>query len=153
MLAPHRRDLFLLPPALPVAVSAMPTAQARSLGTIQFPTSASSPDAQARFERGIAALHSFWYPVALEEFRAARRLEPGFAVAIWGEAMAHNHPVWGDPQETDAARQVLAQLPDGPVPGITTRACPGRWGKAVRTKPSRPWPGRRPPSAAAWPPP
>jgi hypothetical protein len=80
------------------------------LGSVRFPTSARSQEAQAHFLRGVAALHSFWYPVALEEFRAAIRIEPGFAMGYWGEAMAHNHPVWGDPQDTEAARQVLARL-------------------------------------------
>jgi tetratricopeptide (TPR) repeat protein len=86
-------------------------AQDPGLGAIAFPTSAQAPEAQAHFVRGVAALHSFWYSVALEEFRAAAQIEPGFAMAYWGEAMAHNHPVWGDPQDTDAARQVLARLP------------------------------------------
>ena len=85
-------------------------AQDLRLGAMAFPTSAQSPEAQEHFVRGVAALHSFWYPVALEEFRAAAQIEPGFAMAYWGEAMAHNHPVWGDPQETDAARQILARL-------------------------------------------
>jgi hypothetical protein len=26
--------------------------------------------------------------------------------------MAHNHPIWGDPQETDAAREVLEKIKD-----------------------------------------
>jgi tetratricopeptide (TPR) repeat protein len=86
-------------------------AQAAGLGRVEFPTSARSPEAQQRFLRGVAALHSFWYPVALEEFRAAARIEPGFAMAYWGEAMAHNHPVWGDPQDTEAGRQVLGKIP------------------------------------------
>ena len=96
-----------------LAVPARASAQERDgLGAIEFPTSARSREAQAHFVRGVAALHSFWYPVALEEFRAAARVEPGFAMAYWGEAMAHNHPAWGDPQETDAARQVLARMKD-----------------------------------------
>jgi tetratricopeptide (TPR) repeat protein len=86
-------------------------AEAAGLGRVEFPTSARSPEAQARFLRGVAALHSFWYPVALEEFRAAARIEPGFAMAYWGEAMAHIHPIWGDPQDTEAGRQVLAKIP------------------------------------------
>ena len=91
-------------------------AQGSRLGSVQFPTSAQSQEAQAHFERGVAALHSFWYPVALEEFRAATRIEPDFAMGYWGEAMIHNHPVWGDPQDTDAAREVLARLPAAPAP-------------------------------------
>jgi tetratricopeptide (TPR) repeat protein len=86
-------------------------AQESRLGVVEFPTSARSQEAQARFVRGVAALHSFWYPEALEEFRAAIRIEPGFAMGYWGEAMAHNHPVWGDSQDTDAAREVVARLP------------------------------------------
>jgi tetratricopeptide (TPR) repeat protein len=91
-------------------------AQGSRLGSVQFPTSAQSEEAQAHFLRGVAALHSFWYPVALEEFRAATRIEPDFAMGYWGEAMAHNHPVWGDPQDTDAAREVLGRLPAAPAP-------------------------------------
>jgi hypothetical protein len=37
-------------------------------------------------------------------------------MGYWGEAMAHNHPVWGDPQDTEAARQVLDRLPAAPAP-------------------------------------
>jgi tetratricopeptide (TPR) repeat protein len=90
-------------------------AQGSRLGSVRFPTSARSPEAQAHFLRGVAALHSFWYPVALEEFRTATRVEPDFALGYWGEAMAHNHPVWGDPQDTEAARQVLARMPATPA--------------------------------------
>jgi hypothetical protein len=106
---------FLVISVLEATAAAMLTIASRAqdarLGTVQFPTSAKSHEAQARFQHGVAALHSFWYPVALEEFRAAARIESGFAMAYWGEAMAHNHPIWGDPQETEAARQVLSRLP------------------------------------------
>jgi tetratricopeptide (TPR) repeat protein len=94
-------------------------AQEPRLGTVTFPTSARSPEAQAHFLRGVAALHSFWYPVALAEFQAATAIEPGFMMGYWGEAMAHNHPVWGDPQETDAARKVLEKIRE--TPNLTPR--------------------------------
>jgi hypothetical protein len=87
------------------------SAQLGKLGTVDFPTSGSA-QAQAHFLRGVAALHSFWYEVALEEFRASTRIEPDFMMGYWGEAMAHNHPIWGDPQETEAARKVLANIRD-----------------------------------------
>ncbi|WP_454062362.1 hypothetical protein [Candidatus Nitrospira salsa] len=89
------------------------------LGTVNFPTSARSREAQWHFLRGVAALHSFWYPVALDEFRAATRLEPDFMMGYWGEAMTHNHPVWNDPQETEAARNVIAKIEN--LPHITPR--------------------------------
>jgi len=76
------------------------------LGAVNFPTSCSQP-AQVRFLRGVAALHSFWYPVALDEFRESTKIDPDCMMGYWGEAMAHNHPTWGDPQETVAAREAL----------------------------------------------
>ena len=87
------------------------SAQLDKPGTVDFPTSGSA-QAQAHFLRGVAALHSFWYEVALEEFRESTRIEPDFMMGYWGEAMAHNHPIWGDPQETEAARKVLANVRD-----------------------------------------
>jgi hypothetical protein len=87
------------------------SAQLGKLGTVDFPTSGSAK-AQAHFLRGVAALHSFWYEVALEEFRESTKIEPDFVMGYWGEAMAHNHPIWGDPQETEAARKVLANIRD-----------------------------------------
>ncbi|MGH9843412.1 MAG: hypothetical protein ACREEM_32140 [Blastocatellia bacterium] len=83
------------------------------LGLVDFPTSC-SPQAQAHFLRGVAALHSFWYPVALDEFRESTRIEPDCMMGYWGEAMVHNHPIWGDPQETEAARKVLERIKDTP---------------------------------------
>lgn len=82
------------------------------LGSVAFPTSATNPKAQALFERGVAALHSFWYEEAASSFRAARELEPSFAMAYWGEAMTHNHPIWME-QDRDAARGILNALPTG----------------------------------------
>lgn len=78
------------------------------LGSISFPTSATGP-AQAQLERGVAALHSFWYPEAEAAFRAAREADPGFAMAYWGEAMTHNHPIWNQVELSDA-RAVLEML-------------------------------------------
>ena len=83
---------------------------AADLGSVAFPTSATNPKAQALFERGLAALHSFWYDEAAEAFRAARELEPSFAMAYWGEALTHNHPIWME-QDRDAALAILAKLP------------------------------------------
>jgi tetratricopeptide (TPR) repeat protein len=85
------------------------TPLASDLGTISFPTSATNPAAQRHFITGVLWLHSFGYEDALEEFRAARRLEPGFAMAAWGEAMCHNQPVWHT-QDADAGRRALARL-------------------------------------------
>jgi len=85
----------------------------RVLGKIDFPTSAKDPEAQAAFIRGMLLLHLFEYPFAAEEFIAAQQIEPEFAMAYWGEAMTHNHPIW-DEQDMAAAREVLLKLGAAP---------------------------------------
>lgn len=92
------------------------------LGRIDFATSG-SPAAQARFLRGALLLHSFEYDDAAEEFRQAQKLEPGFAMAYWGEAMTCNHPLWME-RDRDAARKVLEGL--GPAPDARQARAPTR---------------------------
>jgi len=81
----------------------------RVLGEIDFPTSASSPEAQQAFIRGMLLLHLFEYPFAREEFLRAQQVEPDFAMAYWGEAMTFNHPIWGQ-QDLEAGRSALRKL-------------------------------------------
>ncbi len=98
---------------LVVAVFALNVrAQESKLGRVEFPTSGSEK-AQVHFMRGLGALHSFWYEEALEAFRESTKIEPDFAMGYWGEAMAHNHPLWSE-QDLEAARQVLAKIKETP---------------------------------------
>lgn len=98
--------------AIALLLSAAPgaVAQGTKLGSIEFPTSGTG-QAQEHFLRGVAAMHSFWYEEALEEFRAATKADPSFAMGYWGEAMAHNHPIWQE-QDTEAGRAALAKIKD-----------------------------------------
>src|SRR5437879_4317582 len=94
------------------------SAQAPRLGTIDFPTSG-APAARAPFIRGVLLLHSFEYGDAARAFREAQRLDSGFALAYWGEAMTYTHPVWNE-QDGNAARAALqrpAPCPAGPGGG------------------------------------
>ena len=84
--------------------------RAGALGQVDFPTSGAK-EAQAHFLRGVAALHSFWYEEALEAFRESTKADPDFMMGYWGEAMAHDHPLWNE-QDTEAARKVLANIRD-----------------------------------------
>src|SRR3989449_10682759 len=43
---------------------------AEALGRVVFPVSC-TPEAQTRFERAVALLHSFWYEMAADTFREA----------------------------------------------------------------------------------
>ena len=83
-------------------------AQAPELGETEFPNSGAA-DAQESFLRGLLLLHSFEYEDAREAFGEARRTDPDFVMAYWGEAMSHNHPIWFT-QNTKAARGVLEAL-------------------------------------------
>jgi tetratricopeptide (TPR) repeat protein len=87
-------------------------AQQSQLGRVEFPTSG-SPQAQAHFIRGLAALHSFWYEEAAEAFREATKVDPDFMMGYWGEAMTLNHPLWSE-QDLTAARAVIAKIKDTP---------------------------------------
>lgn len=65
--------------------------------------------AQEAFHRGLAALHNFEYDYAAEAFQEAQESDPDFAMAYWGEAMTHNHPVWQQ-QDYDTAIEILNRL-------------------------------------------
>lgn len=99
-----------LPLLLPVTTGA---AQTAGLGTVSFPNSGARR-AQPAFLRGVALLHSFVYEEAAESFREAQRLDPDFAMAVWGEALTYDHPLWGS-QDSAAARAALARLGETPA--------------------------------------
>jgi tetratricopeptide (TPR) repeat protein len=86
-----------------------PAAATRVLGSISFPTSTQSAEAQAAFIQGMLLLHLFEYPFARDQFLLSQKLDAGFAMAYWGEAMTFNHPIW-DEQELQAGRDVLMKL-------------------------------------------
>ncbi len=79
-----------------------------SLGAVSFPNSGSAK-AQAAFLRGVAWLHSFGYEDAIEAFREAQRIDQGFAMAYWGEALAFSQPLWFH-EEPESARAALRKL-------------------------------------------
>ena len=100
--------LAFLACALPAAAQPAPDLE---LGETTFPNSG-APEAQEPFLRGVLLLHSFEYDDAREAFQEARRIEPDFGMAAWGEAMTHNHPVW-QRQDREAALAALESLGAG----------------------------------------
>lgn len=103
--------LALLSVALPIGVIALTDrapAVAQELGTISFPNSGNAA-AQAPFLEGVKSLHSFQFDEAAVAFQRAQQADPSFAMAYWGEAMSHNHPLWAQ-QDTEAAKKILEQI-------------------------------------------
>lgn len=78
------------------------------LGKIDFPNSG-PVEAQKPFIEGVLLLHSFEYARARRAFQEASRIAPGFALAYWGEAMTHDHRIWGE-QDQKAGLAALARL-------------------------------------------
>ena len=89
------------------------------LGVLDFPTSGAAA-ARDPFERGVMLLHSFEFDDARTAFLEAQEVDPGFAMAIWGEALTLNHPLWAQ-QDRDSALEVLAKLPAPDQRSLTER--------------------------------
>ncbi len=62
------------------------------LGTVAFATSC-TPEAQARFNRAVALLHSFEFGRAVSGFGDTLSTDPSCAIAEWGIALSR----WGNP--------------------------------------------------------
>jgi len=73
---------------------------AEQLGKVNFPTSC-DPQAQARFERGVALLHSFWFPEGRKVFLEVLAADPSCAIAYWGIGVNRLlNPFGGQPAES-----------------------------------------------------
>lgn len=99
----------LLPTALSFACTGSHAQAGRPrVGTVSLHNTG-DPAAQEPFLDGLAALHSFWYEEAQELFRTAQEVDPGFALAYWGEAMTHYRPIWRT-TNSSAGRRALQRL-------------------------------------------
>src|SRR3984893_10354871 len=62
-------------------------AWAQGLGRVHFETSCTS-QAQEKFDRGLAMVHSFFYPDSVQAFTEAAAADPQCAIAYWGIAIS-----------------------------------------------------------------
>ena len=85
---------------------------AAPLGRANFPVTGGA-EAKRHFARGLLALHSFWYDEARDEFRAAEKAQPEFAMGYWGEALTYFHPVWNQ-EDVAAEKKALDAAPAHP---------------------------------------
>jgi tetratricopeptide (TPR) repeat protein len=79
------------------------------LGDVSFPVSC-DPSVQAPFNRAVALLHSFAYAPAEQAFQAIAQKDPHCAMAYWGQAMVHFHPVWSPSLPPDAFGQAQRDM-------------------------------------------
>ena len=103
-----RRSPVILALACALVSFGTSAAEIEEVGSIRFPTSG-SPEAQQHFLRGVGILHSFGWKQAIEEFQRAQQLEPGFAMAYWGESLCYNHPLIAE-RDRDNPTGVLQRL-------------------------------------------
>jgi tetratricopeptide (TPR) repeat protein len=102
------RRVSLLPVSVILACTLGAAPPEHGIGTVHMEISCGA-DASARFDRGLALLHNFWYERALSEFDAVIAKHPDCAIAYWGAAMTYNHPLWAPPTTTDV-KNALAIL-------------------------------------------
>ncbi len=67
-------------------------------GKVHFAVSCMA-EAQQRFDRAVAILHSFWYEEAVKAFTDVAAADPACAMAEWGVAMSLWYPLWFPPSE------------------------------------------------------
>ena len=87
------------------------------LGKVSFKTSCSKA-VQAKFNRGVALLHSFWYTEGEAAFKEVVAQEPGCTIAYWGLAsILMNNPIAGQGavgKAPEAAQAALEQARANP---------------------------------------
>jgi tetratricopeptide (TPR) repeat protein len=95
-------------------------AAGENLGTVHFPISC-SPEAQRRFDRAVAMLHSFYYPETIKAFTAIATAEPSCAMAYWGIAISQRPNPLVAPFPPEVLQQGLAAIEKARAAHATTR--------------------------------
>jgi tetratricopeptide (TPR) repeat protein len=92
------------------------------LGTLHMPVTTSLAQAQRFFDQGLRLLYAFNHAESIRAFREAARLDPGLAMAYWGQALALG-PNLNAPMTQDSGRQAYAaiQAAVARVTGVTPR--------------------------------
>ncbi|HEY5900328.1 MAG TPA: hypothetical protein VIV54_22370, partial [Burkholderiales bacterium] len=80
----------------------------QKLGKVNFPNSC-SPQVKDKVARGVAMLHSFWWPAAEKTFQEVAAADPGCAIAAWGFAsiMMYNPFVGTTPENAARAQAAI----------------------------------------------
>jgi hypothetical protein len=102
---------YLTPPSFasssqPMTIQAL--RQSIQLGDVPIEVTTTNADAKEHFLLGMEFLHAFMYDLAILQFQQAQKLDPGFAMSYWGEAMAYKHPIWNY-EDLKKAQEILAR--------------------------------------------
>jgi tetratricopeptide (TPR) repeat protein len=90
------------------------------LGKVRFPNSC-APAVQAKLQRAVAMLHSFWYSAAEAEFQEIAAQDPNCAVAAWGFAsILMSNPLAGSGAAAKDAPRAQAAIDKGREMGAKT---------------------------------
>ncbi len=60
-----------------------------NLGSLTYPVTTASPEAQKYFDQGLRLSYAFNHAEAIRAFRHAQQFDPSCALCYWGEALAH----------------------------------------------------------------
>ena len=98
----------------------MPTGAPDKVGEVSFPISCSAA-AQKEFNRGVAILHSFFYPEAGKTFTKVTEIDPSCAMGYWGIAMSWWYPLWYPPTKESFMQGKAAAEKAAAIGGKTER--------------------------------
>jgi len=89
-------------------------------GRVIFKTSC-TPEAQQQFEKGLAQLHSFFFPETVKTFSAIPQIDPSCAIAYWGIAISQRpNPLVG-PFDAATLKRGLEAVEKGEAIGAKTQ--------------------------------
>jgi len=94
-------------------------ALAQELGRVHFETSC-TPQAQEKFDRGLAMVHSFFYPDSVQAFTEVAAADPQCAIAYWGIAISHRPNPLILPLSTAVLKNGLEAVEKGKTIGAKT---------------------------------
>jgi len=94
-------------------------AGAQELGRVHFETSC-TPQAQEKFDRGLAMVHSFFYPDSVQAFTEVAAADPQCAIAYWGIAISHRPNPLILPLSTAVLKNGLEAVEKGKTIGAKT---------------------------------
>ena len=90
-----------------------------SYGRVVFKTSCTA-GAQKEFEKGLAQLHSFFFPETVKTFSAIPQIDPNCAIAYWGIAISQRpNPLVG-PFDAATLKRGLDAVEKGEAIGART---------------------------------